>query len=183
MLLYNFAIQYRKKSNNSKTDVLNRRIDHMTDKSQINQIILQENLNDFIIYNKQNAVTLRVYNRNLEKKIKLKLARNSVVQNIMTHIINNTDFKIQDKMLIFQNLIYVSTRCKQKVINIYHVLKIHEHQDFNKIYERIFRIYYFLKMRKQIEDTIRKCDICVKTKHNRHKFYGLLKSSSTSDRA
>ena len=38
-------------------------------------------------------------------------------------------------------------------------------------------------MRKQVENTIRKCDICVKTKHNQHKFYELLKNSSTSDRA
>ena len=69
------------------------------------------------------------------------------------------------------------------MINIYHASKIHEHQEFDKIIERIFRIYYFLKMRKQIEETIRKCDICVRTKHNRHKSYELLKSSSTSDRA
>jgi hypothetical protein len=30
----------------------------MTDRSQINQTILQQNQNDFIVYNKQNAATL-----------------------------------------------------------------------------------------------------------------------------
>ena len=49
--------------------------------------------------------------------------------------------------------------------------------------KKIFRIYYFLKMRRQIVETIRKCDICVKIKHNQHKFYESLKNSSTSDRA
>ena len=45
----------------------------------------------------------------------------------MTHIINNTDFEIQDEMLTFQNLIYVFIKCKQKVINIYHASRIHEY--------------------------------------------------------
>ena len=35
----------------------------MTDKSQINQTILHKNLNDSIVYNRQNAATLRVYNK------------------------------------------------------------------------------------------------------------------------
>ena len=67
------------------------------------------------------------------------------------------------------------------MINIYHTSKIHEHQEFDKIIERIFKIYYFSKIKKQIEEAIRKCDICVKIKHNQHKFYKLLKNSSTSD--
>jgi len=37
---YNFQIQYWKKSENLKINVLSRRADHMTDRSQINQTIL-----------------------------------------------------------------------------------------------------------------------------------------------
>ena len=92
--LYKFAIQYKKESDNSKTDVLNKRTDYMTNKSRVNQIILQKNSDDFIIYNRQNVVTLRIYNRDLEKEIKLKLAKNSIVQNIIKNIINSADFEI-----------------------------------------------------------------------------------------
>jgi len=53
----------------------------------------------------------------------------------------------------------------------------------NKIIERIFRIYYFLKMRKQIEDIIRKCNVYICMKYSWHKLYELLKSFSTSDHA
>ncbi len=60
---------------------------------------------------------------------------------------------------------------------------IHEHQSSNKIIERIFRIYYFFKMRKQIKNIIRKCNICIQMKHSQHRFYNLLKSFSTSDHA
>ena len=88
---------------------------------------MHENSDDFIVYNRQNVVTLRVYNKNLEKKIKLKLAKNSVAQNIMKNIANNTNFKIQNKILVFQDLIYISIKCRQEIINIYYSLKIHEH--------------------------------------------------------
>ena len=144
---------------------------------------MQKNPNDFIIYNKQNAVTLRVYNKDLENKIKQELAKDIVAQNVIQNIVDNEDFNIHQEILTFQDLIYVSTRCRQEVINIYHNSKIHEHQEFDKIIERIFRIYYFLKMRKRVEETIKRCDVCVKAKHNRHKFYELFKSLSTSDRA
>ncbi len=179
--LYNFQIQYWKKSENSKINVLSRRADHMTDRSQINQTILQENSNDSIVYNRQNAATLRINNRDLEKRVKLKLAKNSVTQDIIENIENNVNFEIINEILTFQDLIYVSTRCRQEMINNHHKSMIHEHQSLNKIIERIFRIYYFSKMRKQIEDIIRRCNVCIWTKHNQHKFYELLKSFSTSD--
>ncbi len=155
----------------------------MTDRSQVNQTILQKNSDDSIVYNRQNAVTLRIDNRDLEKRVKLESAKNSVTQDIIENIENNANFEIINEILTFQNLIYVSTRCRQKMIDDHHKSMIHEHQDSNKTIERISRIYYFSKMRKQIEDIIRKCDVCVRTKHNQHKLYELLKSFSTSDRA
>ncbi len=69
------------------------------------------------------------------------------------------------------------------MIDDHHKSMIHEHQDSNKIIERISRIYYFSKMRKQIEDIIRKCNVCIHTKHNQHKLYELLKSLSMSNHA
>ncbi len=180
---YNFQIQYRKKSENLKIDVLSRRADHMTDRSQVNQTISQQNQNDFIVYNKQNAAILRIYNRDFKKRIKLELAKNSVAQNIIENIADNANFEITNEILTFQDLIYVSTRCRQEIINDYHKSMIHEHQSSNKTIERISRIYYFLKMRKQVEDIIRKCDVCIWTKHSQHRFYELLKSLSTSDHA
>ncbi len=109
---YNFQIQYQKKSENSKTDVLSRKADHMTDRSQVNQTILQENSDNSIVYNRQNAVTLRINNRDLEKQVKLELAKNSVAQNIIENIKNNVNFEIINEILTFQDLIYVSTRCR-----------------------------------------------------------------------
>ena len=179
--LYNFQIQYQKKSENSKIDVLSRRADHMTDRSQVNQTILQENSDNSIVYNRQNAVTLWINNKDLKKRVKLKLAKNSVAQDIIKNIENNMNFEIINEILTFQDLIYVSTRCRQKMIDDHHKSMIHEHQDSNKIIERIFKIYYFSKMRKQVEDIIRKCDVCICTKHNQHKLYELLKSLSTSN--
>ncbi len=112
LLSYNFQIQYWKKSENLKIDVLSRKANHMTDRSQVNQTILQENSDDSIIYNRQNAVTLWINNRDLEKRVKLKLAKNSVAQNIIKNIKNNVNFEIINEILTFQDLIYVSARCR-----------------------------------------------------------------------
>ncbi len=180
---YNFQIQYQKRSENSKIDVLSKRADHMIDKLQINKIILQENLNDSIVYNRQNAATLQINNRDFKKWIKLKLVKDSVTQDIIENIENNANFEIINEILTFQNLIYVSTRCRQEIINDHHKSMIHEYQNLNKIIKRISKIYYFLKMRKQIENIIRKCDVCICMKYNQHKLYELLKSLSTSDHA
>ncbi len=109
---YNFQIQYRKRSENSKINVLSRRADHMTDRSQINQTILQENSDDSIVYNRQNAATLRINNKDLEKSVKLELVKNSVAQDIKKNIKNNVNFEIINEILTFQDLIYVSTRCR-----------------------------------------------------------------------
>jgi len=180
---YNFQIQYWKRSENLKINILSRRADHMTDKSQVNQTILQENLDDSIVYNKQNAATLRINNRDLEKRVKLKLAKNSVAQNIIENIKNNANFEVINEILIFQDLIYVSARCRWEMIDDHHKSMIHKHQESNKIIERISRIYYFSKIRKQIEEIIRKCNVCICMKHKQHKSYELLKSLSTSNHA
>ena len=68
-------------------------------------------------------------------------------------------------------------------MNMYYDSKIHEHLNSNKTIERIFKIYYFFKMKKQMKNMIRKCDTCIRTKHSRHKSYELLISFSTSNRA
>ncbi len=112
LLSYNFNIQYQKKSENLKINVLSKRADHMIDRSQINQTILQQNQNDFIVYNKQNAAMLWIYNQDFKKWIKLKLVKNSVAQNIIKNITDNANFEIINKILIFQYFIYVSTRCR-----------------------------------------------------------------------
>ncbi len=96
---------------------------------------------------------------------------------------DNVNFEIINEILTFQNLIYVSTRCRQEIINDHYESMIHEHQDSDKIIERIFRIYYFSKMRKWVKDTIRKCNVCIWMKHSQHRSYELLKSLSTSDYA
>jgi len=73
----------------------------MTDRSQVNQIILQENSDDSIVYNRQNAATLQINNRDLEKRVKLELTKNSITQDIIKNIKNNANFEIINEILTF----------------------------------------------------------------------------------
>jgi len=49
--------------------------------------------------------------------------------------------------------------------------------------ERLARIYYFLGMRKLVEEVIGNCDICIRNKSNRHALYELMKLPDTLARA
>jgi hypothetical protein len=56
-------------------------------------------------------------------------------------------------------------------------LLAHSHQGVTRTFERIARYYYFLGLRKQVETIVRECDICSKSKSNRHLPYGQLIST------
>jgi len=49
--------------------------------------------------------------------------------------------------------------------------------------ERLVRIYYFLGMRKMVEEVIENCDTCIRNKLSRYAPYGLMKSPDTPARA
>lgn len=57
-----------------------------------------------------------------------------------------------------------------------HSLPAHGHQGTARTFERIARHYYFPGLRKQVETVVQECDICSKSKSNRHLPYGQLKS-------
>ena len=74
------------------------------------------------------------------------------------------------------------TKLRNKVIAEQHKLLIHEHQGQQKILERINRYYYFLHMRKLVEEHLQK-RICHWTKNGRHFPYGELQSLQIPERA
>ena len=67
---------------------------------------------------------------------------------------------IQNEILHFEKLIYVSIKMKQKVMKKHHELRKYEHLKIVKIMEHIRRIYYFLDMNKLIEKKTTICLFC-----------------------
>lgn len=95
-----------------------------------------------------------------------------------------TEDFVKDKasILRFKRFVYISSKLRQHFVKEQHLLSAHGHQGIARTFERIARDYYFLGMRKYIEKVMGKCDLCARSKANRHAPYGLLQSLLTADR-
>ena len=62
--------------------------------------------------------------------------------------------KIAKKLLLFQELIYVSSATRKKVIEQYHNEKLAEHFKIDKTMKLISRNYYFLQIRQKVKKHI-----------------------------
>ena len=58
------------------------------------------------------------------------------------------------KLLLFQELIYVLSATRKKIIEQHHDNVLAEHFEINKIMKLIFRNYYFLQMRQKVKKHI-----------------------------
>jgi len=72
--------------------------------------------------------------------------------------------------------IELSTEQRQQVIKERHDLKTAGHPGINKTIELVTRDFTWPGLRKDVTSYIQKCDTCMKTKHARHKPYGMLQA-------
>ena len=72
--------------------------------------------------------------------------------------------KITEKLLLFQELIYMSSATRKKIIKQYHDDALTEHFKINKTMKLIFRNYYFLQMRQKMKKHIQQCEQYQKSK-------------------
>ena len=110
------------------------------------------------------------------------MKNDKLAQQVLQNIRDHKSFKKEKGLLLFQGLVYVPVSLQQKLIEESHSNKTHGHQGIDKMIERLTRTYYFSHIRKKVKEIIRKCDICRRSKADRHKPYGLLKSLRTSGR-
>ncbi|KAM4062066.1 reverse transcriptase (RNA-dependent DNA polymerase) [Hirsutella rhossiliensis] len=80
----------------------------------------------------------------------------------------------EDGLAKHQGKIFVPEELQDEVIREIHEHPTHGHQGIRRTMERIRRIYDFPRMKKRISETIRKCELCARSKAERHKPYGEL---------
>ena len=81
-------------------------------------------------------------------------------------------------VLQYQGLPYVPEIIRSKVISCHHNDLLAGHFGINKTKELVGRKYYWPSLRKDVEDYVRGCDVCLASKAVRHKPYGDLQSLS-----
>ena len=130
-------------------------------------------------FNRQFNLTIWVEDDVFKNEIRKALENNKLAQQVLQNIRDHKSFKKEKGLLLFQGLIYIPVSLQQKLIEESHFNKTHGHQGIDKMIERLTRTYYFTHIRKKVEEIVRKCDICRRSKADQHKPYGLLKSPRT----
>jgi transposase InsO family protein len=91
-------------------------------------------------------------------------------------------YKQPDQSLMMINEFKPTEEQKQQIISGRHDDKGAGHKGIAKTIELITRDFVWPGLRKDVEEYIRNCDMCKKTKHERHKPYGLLQIPETPDK-
>ena len=86
------------------------------------------------------------------------------MRKIIKKIEKHFKMKIMKKLLLFQELIYISSATRKKMIEQHHDNVLTEYFEINKIMKLIFRNYYFLQMRQKMKKHIQQCEQCQKSK-------------------
>ena len=91
--------------------------------------------------------------------------------------------KIAEKLLLFQELIYMSSATRKKIIKQHHNDVLTEHFKINKTVKLIFRNYYFSQMKQKMKKHIQQCKQYQKSKSKQHKSYEKLQSLKIANRS
>jgi hypothetical protein len=83
----------------------------------------------------------------------------------------NTRITVINRIILVEKKIYLFQKLKREVFRQCHKIKITEYQKNEGTLERIKRTYYFPKIRKYVENGVRKYDTCQRNKSARHAPY------------
>jgi len=170
---FNFRIQYRKGSENDRADALSRRTDYMKGEVKEKQAVLRQDADGTMTVNRI-AATFSVHDDALRSEIRAALEHDATAKAVCNDPEGHERFETHDGLLHFEGRMYVPTRMRNTVIEAYHDPQVYGHPGVDRMVKMLQREYYFPGMRKSIEDYIRCCNTCRRSKHDKHKPYGLL---------
>ena len=87
-------------------------------------------------------------------------------------------WKDVERVLQYQGLPYVPKIIRSKVISRHHNYPLAGHFGIDKTRELVGRKYYWPSLKKDVENYVKGCNVCLASKAVRHKPYGDLQSLS-----
>jgi len=91
-------------------------------------------------------------------------------------------FKIQNNMILYNNLIYVPLSLRLEILDRYHDKPTAGHLGIRRTEELISCNFWWSKMHEDITKFVNSCEQCARNKVNRHKRYDLLRPLEVPDR-
>jgi hypothetical protein len=186
---HNFKIHYRKGTENTVADALSRRPDY-TQKTpeETREAILRRHPEGHLEYNKTQEINT-TFTQETDSRIQLiqeAYEQDSMAQTILSNQRPRNDqddnISIQDGLILWRGLVYIPVRLRERISQEIHEEPTSGHQGIERTIERITRNYYFPGLRKTVEKIIQECDICKRSKHERHASYGKMTHIQTPDK-
>ena len=119
----------------------------------------------------------------LNEQIRKKISQDRFTRKIIKKIEKHFEMKVVKKLLLFQELIYVLSATRKKMIEWHHNDILTEYFKIDKMMKLIFRNYYFLQMRQKMKKHIWQCEQCQKSKSKWHKSYEKLQLLEASNKS
>ncbi|RFN44866.1 pol polyprotein, partial [Fusarium flagelliforme] len=177
---FDFVIIHRKGSDNGRADAISRRSDFeegVTSKAK--EQILKKNRNGEYQFTTPARTIARTTTR---------LTGDALINEI--HRANNAvqGHEVQDgcyattEGTLYENKFWVPTRLQEQLVRDIHEHPLHGHQGITKTLKRIQHHYGWPKMKETVEKVIKQCDVCMRTKAQRHKPYGQLQPLPVAQR-
>jgi transposase InsO family protein len=91
---------------------------------------------------------------------------------MLTKPTDNSPLHCVHEIWYWNGLIYVPPQVADEVISKHHDNPTQGHQGIDRTLEKVSRNYYIPRARKKIEQYIKKCDTCQRTKKPKHRPYG-----------
>eukprot|EP00833_Pecoramyces_ruminatium_P005437 jgi/Orpsp1_1/1179469/evm.model.c7180000069456.1 len=172
---YDFQLIYRQGRKNGKPDSLSRRPILKTFKEVQSFIGVVSSLIDEIIkYTKDDETAKDIFLYFSPKNTK-----NNMVYKPFRKI---NKFKIQNNMILYNNLIYIPEKLRLEILMKYHESPNAGHLGIKRTLELITRNFWWPKIQDDVKSFVSSCENCARNKINRHRRYGLLKPLETPER-
>jgi hypothetical protein len=170
---FKFKIHYRKGSENARADAISRREDYMKGEQKPGVQVMVRNSNGTLQINRI-ATTSGISNEQIIERIKEALPTDTFAKTVIASRDEHPNFDLEDGLLYFEGLVYVPVRVRDLVMQRNHDGPLIGHPGVTKMLHLMHLTYFFPKMRIAVEDYVRKCAICRRSKHDKYAPYGLL---------
>jgi hypothetical protein len=168
---FDIRIEYRPGNENGRADALSRREDLREEIQPETQAILSINTDGSMgIVKGLNAT----YKEELDPHWNDQIVKAYATDSYLTDWKKNRLLTKGEVFYQYKGKIYVPNGLQHLLCKELHESPAHGHQGVTRTLERIKRNYDFPKLRQIIEEVIRTCDICQRSKASRHKPYGEL---------
>jgi transposase InsO family protein len=178
---FDFIIIHRKGSDNGRADAISRRPDFDTGTVKAKEQLLEPTKNGGYKFTQQ-AQVLGLVTRQSGKTIdwsekwKNQIQTDTIGCNFQEPIGQGTTLRRHD------DKIWVPEASRHELVREIHAHPLHGHQGITKTLKRIQEHFDWEKSRETVEQVIKQCDLCAKTKARRHKPYGGLQPLPVAQR-